>query len=47
MYSEKFKIDPDKLVKKLWGDNYYDPSAKCFTTEEIGSDGKKLQRCFV
>lgn len=24
VYSEKFKIDVDKMMKKLWGDNYYD-----------------------
>jgi len=47
MYSVKFKIDPDKLTKMLWGDNYYDSTAKCFTTEDTGVDGKKLQRCFV
>lgn len=47
MYSKKFKIDPKILVKKLWGDNYYDPSAKKWITSDIGSDGKKLQRGFV
>ena len=28
MYAEKFKIDPKLLMKKLWGDNYYDPTLK-------------------
>lgn len=27
-YSEKFKCNPKVLMKKLWGDNYYDPSIK-------------------
>jgi elongation factor 2 len=28
IYSERLKIDPAVLVKKFWGDNYYDPSLK-------------------
>lgn len=24
IYSEKFKVDFDKMMKKLWGDNYFD-----------------------
>ena len=35
------------MIKKLWGDNYYDPSSKKWITTDIGSDGKKLQRAFV
>lgn len=47
IYSKKFKVDQEYLVKKLWGDNYYDPSSKHWIKEEIGSDGKKLNRGFV
>ena len=47
MFSKKFKIDSKTLMKKLWGDNYYDPSVKKFITSDVGSDGKKLQRTFV
>jgi elongation factor 2 len=28
IYSKKFKIDQKLLMKKLWGDNYYDPAKK-------------------
>jgi elongation factor 2 len=28
MYSSKFKIEVDKLMKRLWGDNYFSPSEK-------------------
>jgi len=28
VYSYKFKIDQNVLMKKLWGDNYYDPSLR-------------------
>lgn len=47
IYADKFKQDPKTLVKKLWGDNYYDPSSKQWITQDTGSDGKKLQRGFV
>ncbi len=47
MYSEKLKIDKDLLQKKLWGDNYYDPSTKKWITSDTGSDGTKLERGFV
>ena len=47
VYSEKFKIDNEKMVEKLWGDNYYDKTAKKFKTTEIADDGKKLERMFV
>ena len=46
-YAEKFKIDKNLLMKKLWGDNYYDPELKQWITSEISSTGKKLQRGFV
>jgi elongation factor 2 len=47
IYSDKFKVDKQILMKKLWGDNYYDPVKKCFTSSEISEDGKKLTRSFV
>lgn len=28
MYADKFKIEVDKLMKRLWGDQYYSPSEK-------------------
>ena len=46
-YSEKFKLDRERLMKKFWGDNYFNAAAKQFTTEDTGADGKQLQRCFV
>jgi len=47
MYAEKLKIPAKDLEKKLWGDNYYDPSKKKWITENVGSDGKTLKRGFV
>lgn len=34
-------------MKKLWGDNYYDPTLKKFTTSPQSADGKPLKRTFV
>ena len=47
IYSEKFKIDFDKMMKKLWGDNFYDQKAKKFKTEDNADDGTQLKRMFV
>jgi len=29
-YSAKFKLDRLKLMKKFWGDNYFNPKEKKF-----------------
>jgi elongation factor 2 len=42
LYAEKFKVPLDKLMKKFWGDNYFSPAKKGFTTEDDG----KLPRAF-
>ena len=28
MYADKFKIEPAKLMKRLWGDQFYSPSLR-------------------
>jgi elongation factor 2 len=47
MYSKKFKIDPDKLMNKLWGDNYFDPETKKWTQDSQTESGKNIKRAFV
>ncbi|CAF1430228.1 unnamed protein product, partial [Didymodactylos carnosus] len=37
MYSAKFEIEPDKLMKHLWGDNFFSPSEKTWT--KSGGEG--------
>ena len=37
IYSEKFKIDPPKLMKRLWGDQFY--NAKERKWNKSGGDG--------
>ena len=46
-YSDKFKLDRDRLMKKFWGDNFFNPTAKQFQTSPDAEDGKQLPRCFV
>ena len=47
IYSQKFKIDYDKMMSKLWGDNYFDSKAKKWKTDSDADDGSQLKRCFV
>jgi elongation factor 2 len=47
MYSKKFGINEDKLVNKLWGDNYYDIETKKWYTDSVNENGKPLKRAFV
>jgi len=47
MYSTKFGVAKDRMVKKLWGDNFYDPSSKKWLKKGVGTDGKPIKRAFV
>ena len=48
IYSEKFKVDQDKMMVKLWGDNYFDAKAKKWKKHSSPDEGDTpLQRCFV
>lgn len=48
IYSSKFKVDQDKMMKKLWGDNYFDAKAKKWKNHSQPDEGtEQLQRCFV
>ena len=43
LYAEKFKIDVEKLMNRLWGENYYNPATKKWAKK--ADDGYK--RAFV
>ena len=43
MYAAKFKQDKNKLIKKLWGDNYYNPTEKKWSHEP---EDETVQRAF-
>jgi len=47
VYSKKFGIAQDKMMEKLWGDNYFDQAAKKWKNHDQSDDGKKLKRAFV
>jgi elongation factor 2 len=47
IYSKKFNIDFDKMMRKLWGDNFFDAKAKKWKIEEESEDGKPLRRAFA
>jgi len=47
LYSAKFGTPIPKLMKKLWGDNYYDAAAKKWSKSSVSSvNGKPLKRAF-
>lgn len=48
IYAEKFKIEEDKMIKRLWGDNFFDGPAKKWKNHDKPDQGeKKLTRAFA
>lgn len=47
IYAKKTGISEEKMMKKLWGDNYFDPEAKKWKNEPTSDTGKPLKRAFV
>lgn len=47
MYSKKFGIAEEKMMDKLWGDNFFDAKNKLWRSESYDKDGKPLTRAFV
>eukprot|EP01132_Coremiostelium_polycephalum_P004842 gene4842-6033_t len=46
LYAAKFGVPQDKLVKKLWGDQYFDSETKKWDTSNISALGKQLNHSF-
>lgn len=46
MYNKKFGVSEEKMVERLWGDNFYDEEAKMWTTKSKSTSGKQLMRGF-
>ncbi|KAI8831627.1 P-loop containing nucleoside triphosphate hydrolase protein [Chytriomyces cf. hyalinus JEL632] len=46
LYSKKFGVSEEKLTAKLWGDNYFNPATKKWTTKAQDANGKDLERAF-
>lgn len=48
IYSQKFKVDQEKMMEKLWGDNFFDAKAKKWKKHSQPDEGDEpLNRCFV
>jgi len=45
-YSKKFGVDKEKMMAKLWGDNFFNPATKKWSNKGVDSDGKTLDRAF-
>ena len=45
-YSKKFGVDKEKMMVKLWGDNFFNPATKKWTTKSTDAEGKPLERAF-
>ena len=45
-YAKKFGVDKDKMMAKLWGDNYFNPATKKWTKSGDIGDGKHIERAF-
>jgi elongation factor 2 len=47
VYSKKFGIAREKMMEKLWGDNFFDAKAKKWKNHANADDGGTLKRAFV
>lgn len=45
-YSKKFGVAKEKMMLKLWGDNFFNPATKKWSTKSVDADGKQLERAF-
>jgi elongation factor 2 len=46
MYAKKFGVAKDKLMKRFWGNNFFNPKSKKWSTKQYTKDNKKLERAF-
>jgi len=46
MYASKFGVSKAKMMTRLWGDNFFDPATKKWSTNMMNKEGKKLERAF-
>jgi len=45
MYAKRFGVEPKKLLPKLWGDNFFDPKTKKWSTDSTTESGE-ISRAF-
>jgi elongation factor 2 len=46
IYAKKYNVDFEKMMQKLWGDNYFDPVSKKWYNDPEGEGGQYLKRAF-
>lgn len=46
MYAKKFGVAKEKLMEKLWGENYFDGKTKKWRKRPVSAAGKPLKRAF-
>lgn len=46
MYAKKFGVDQEKMRARLWGDSYFDPETKKWTSKSSSASGKPISRAF-
>ena len=46
MYAKKFNVDIEKMMTRLWGDNYFNPKEKKWIKAAGGDAPKGLERAF-
>ncbi|KAH3714282.1 elongation factor 2 [Pelomyxa schiedti] len=47
IHAPRFGLDPEQMTHRLWGENYYDPVARKWKTDQSGEGGKPLPRFFT
>ena len=47
VFSKKLNCDYNKMLGRLWGDNFYDPVNKVWKKTSVTDDGRTLKRAFV
>lgn len=45
-YAKKFGVDREKMMKRLWGDSYFNPKTKKWSKKGTDDKGKPLERAF-
>lgn len=46
IYAGKLGVDAKKTAKRLWGDNYYNPSTRKWQSSDVNEQGLTLERSF-
>ncbi|ORE03187.1 elongation factor 2 [Rhizopus microsporus var. microsporus] len=44
--AKKFGVDKEKMMTMLWGNNFFNPKTKKWSTKATDADGKPLERAF-